>query len=74
MTLQKNTTIDTTIKNHQDYIRIEGFVWEDLANSKDNKINNMYDETDALVEGINVYLYKGQDLIAQKTTDDKGWI
>lgn len=63
-----------TIKNHQDYIRIEGYVWEEITNSENNAINNLYDDgRDSLVKGLNVYLYKDNKLIAKRQTNKDGW-
>ena len=72
--LKNNMQVKITAKNHQEYIRLEGYVWEELSNSKNNTINDLYDNgTDALVEGINVYLYKNGNQIASTVTDSKGW-
>ncbi len=72
--LKNNMQVKITAKNHQEYIRLEGYVWEELSNSKNNTINDLYDNgTDALVEGINVYLYKDGRQIASTVTDSKGW-
>ena len=80
----KSTTTDGTIKlitsdeieviatNHQEYIRLEGFVWEDIVHGKENAVNNKYDETEALVGGIQVKLYKGGTLIKETLTDKNG--
>ena len=74
ITIKRNDKISTTAKNHQDYIRIEGYVWEEIANSKDNAINNLYDEgTDALIEGLKVYLCKDNNIVAQTVTNSEGW-
>ena len=66
-------SVATTVKNHQEYIRLEGYVWEEIAVSKSNFINNLYNETDALVEGINVYLCKEGNVVSTTTTDSNGW-
>ena len=67
-------TVNATIKNHQEYIRLEGYVWEELSNSKDNTINNLYDQdVDALVGGLKVFLYRDNNLIAQTVTNSDGW-
>ena len=72
ITVDSNTSI--RIKNHQEYIRIEGNVWEEILNSKNNIANNIYDsDTDAQVEGINVYLYKDGKIVTSTTTNDEGW-
>lgn len=74
ITPARNQTVSTTIKNHQEYIRLEGFVWEEHSNSKDNKINNLYDSgTDSLVEGLKVYLCKDNNVVAQTVTNSDGW-
>ena len=63
-TIPRKGTMNYTIKNHQDYIRIEGYVWEEITNSENNAINNLYDDgRDSLVKGLNVYLYKDNKLI-----------
>ncbi len=73
VTPKRNENEDITIGNHQEYIRIEGYVWEEIARGKDNRINNLYDDgKDALIEGITVYLYKGDQLITTRTTDKDG--
>ena len=63
-------TIQAT--NHQEYINIKGYVWEDIVNSKDNTFDGLYSKTDALIEGINVGLYKGSKCIKTVTTDNNG--
>ena len=75
ITPEHKTSIDANIvKNHQEYIRIEGFVWEELSNAKDNTINNVYDkDIDALVEGLKVYLCKDNNVVAQTVTNSDGW-
>lgn len=66
--------LNTTIKNHQIYIRISGFVWKDIVNTKKNSPDNKYvDSTDALVQGIKVYLYKEGTLINTQKTDSNGY-
>ena len=73
-TIPRKGTMNYTIKNHQEYIRIEGYVWEEMTNSKDNSINNVYDkDLDALIEGLKVYLYKDDQVVAQTTTNSDGW-
>ena len=59
--------------NHQEYVRIEGYVWEEIATSKNNFINSLLNNTDALIQGINVYLYKDGRLITSTSTDSDGW-
>ena len=59
--------------NHQEYVRIEGYVWEEIATSKNNFINSLLNNTDALIQGINVYLYKDGRLITSTSTDSEGW-
>ena len=74
ITIDKKLGTTITIKNHQEYIRIEGYVWEEMTNSKDNSINNVYDkDLDALIEGLKVYLYKDNQVVAQTTTNSDGW-
>ena len=74
ITIDKKSGTTITIKNHQEYIRIEGYVWEEMTNSKDNSINNVYDkDLDALIEGLKVYLYKDDQVVAQTTTNSDGW-
>ena len=73
-TIPRKGTMNYTIKNHQDYIRIEGYVWEEITNSENNAINNLYDDgRDSLVKGLNVYLYKDNKLIAKRQTNKDGW-
>ena len=73
-TIPRKGTMNYTIKNHQDYIRIEGYVWEEITNSQNNTINNLYDDgRDSLVKGLNVYLYKDNKLIAKRQTNKDGW-
>lgn len=63
-------TIQAT--NHQVYINLEGYVWEEIVISKDNSVNNIYNSTDALMEGIKVCLYKDGNLEETTTTDSDG--
>ena len=58
--------------NHQVYINVEGYVWEEIAASKNNYTNNLYNNTDALVEGIKVSLYKDNKLVASTITNAEG--
>ncbi len=55
------------------YVNINGYVWEDIANSKSNTINSKYEEGDLRVEGIKVH-WKASDgtEIATATTDGNG--
>ena len=73
ITPKLNNKVSVKIKNHQEYIRIEGFVWEEILNSKSNTINNLYNNSDALVEGLKVYLCKDGQVLATQTTDSNGW-
>ena len=74
ITLTKKETTNTKIKNHQEYIRIEGFVWEDNPNGKNNTTDDIYsNERDVLVEGINVNLCKDGQVVATRKTDANGW-
>ena len=58
--------------NHQVYIYLEGYVWEEIATSKNNFTNNLYNNTDALIEGIEVKLYKNGVLVATTKTNADG--
>ena len=69
----RNQKVNITVKNHQEYIRIEGYVWEEISKSKSNEIDNLYQETDALIKGINVYLCKNGQVVATQVTDENGW-
>ena len=65
---------DTTIKaeNHQEYINLQGYVWEELSTSKDNSTDDIYTSKDARVQGIRVRLYKDGKLEKTATTDANG--
>ena len=63
-------TIQAT--NHQVYIYLEGYAWEDIASSKDNSRDDVYTNTDALIQGINVSLYEGDKKIKTIKTDQNG--
>ena len=54
-------------------VNISGYVWEDIANSKSNKVNSKYENEDLRVEGIKVH-WKASDgtEIASATTDKNG--
>ena len=54
-------------------VNISGYVWEDVANSKNNTINSKYEEGDLRVSGIKVH-WKAPDgsEIASTTTDNNG--
>lgn len=66
--------LNTIIKNEQMYIRISGIVWEDISNSKDNQTDNIYsEETDALIKGIKVHLYKDGKYVTTAETDENGY-
>lgn len=70
--LTTSDVISVTATNHQEYIRLGGFVWEEIASGKDNMVNNTYDETEAKVGGIQVKLYKEGTFIAETTTNSNG--
>lgn len=55
------------------YVNISGYVWEDIANSKNNTINSKYEDGDLRVEGIKVH-WKASDgtEIGTATTDKNG--
>lgn len=57
------------------YINVSGYVWEDVANSKDNTVNSKYaqSDNDLRVEGIKVH-WKASDgtEIGTATTDKNG--
>lgn len=55
------------------YINISGYVWEDIANSKNNTVNSKYEQTDLRVDGIKVH-WKSADgsEIASAMTDKNG--
>lgn len=55
------------------YVNVSGYVWEDIANSKNNSINSKYESGDLRVEGIKVH-WKASDgtEIATATTDKNG--
>ncbi len=59
-------------QNIQAYINLKGYVWEEIAVSKNNFTNNLYNNTDALIEGIEVKLYKNDNLEATTITDSDG--
>ena len=60
------------IENRQEYINIEGCVWEEISTSKDNSVDKIYTSKDALIEGIKVRLYKDSKRIKTLTTDSNG--
>ena len=65
-----STTLE--IPNKKVYINLEGYVWEEIATSKNNYTNNLYNNTDALIKGIKVNLYTDGTLIGTTTTDENG--
>ncbi len=67
-------TTNLTVNNKQQYIRISGYVWEDVADSSKNTLkNNLYDTGENLCNGITVRLKnKNGTVIATKNTDAKG--
>ena len=55
------------------YVNISGYVWEDIANSKNNTINSKYEEGDLRVEGIKVYWKDSNgNKIGETTTNKNG--
>ena len=57
-TSENNTSIGLTIKNQRKYMKIEGYVWEDLPG--DNKLsstNGKKDSNEQFIKGIEVSLY-----------------
>ena len=64
-----------TVKNKRKYIKISGFAWEDIANSKDNKIDEVWkeDSADKKLKDITVRLKSANGTtLATKETDSDG--
>ena len=63
------------VKNRRKYIKISGFAWEDIANSKDNKTDDVWKENseDKKLKDITVRLWSSKGiLLASKETDSDG--
>ena len=63
------------VKNRRKYIKISGFAWEDIANSKDNKTDDVWkeDSEDKKLKDITVRLWSSKGiLLASKETDSDG--
>lgn len=67
-------TAKVTVKNEQKYVRISGYVWEDMPEGKDNVMDDLYKASaDKLVQGVKVTLHNtktGRSYV--KWTDSKG--
>lgn len=56
------------------YVNISGFVWEDIANSKNNSVNSQYNDADGdkKLEGIRVHWKSGNTELASTVTGTDG--
>lgn len=79
ITVNPGATVTINAQNRREYIRISGYVWEDIISGKMIERNDLYandsnDDSDKLVQGITVELKNSQTgaVIATATTDSQG--
>lgn len=64
---------EKSIGNKQKYIKLRGYVWEDIGTGKGTIPNDYYDgDPDIRMNGIPVYLKQGNTIIADTITDSNG--
>ena len=64
-----NLEVEVVRENKQKYIKLRGYVWEDIGAGKETRPNGYYDgEPDIRMNGIPVYLKEGDTIIADTLT------
>ena len=79
ITVNPGATIKVNAKNKRTYVKLSGYVWEDMISGKGIDRNNLYandtnDDNDKLVQGIKVELKNSQtgEVVETAITDKNG--
>ena len=79
ITVNPGATVQINAKNRRTYVKISGYVWEDMISGKGIDRNNLYandtnDDNDKLVQGIKVELKNSQtgEVVETAITDKNG--
>ena len=77
ITIRKRETTSVVVENKLKYIKLKGYVWEDVQSTKMSTRNDLYkdadyDDQDILVSGIKVRLKEGNRVLQEKVTDQNG--
>ena len=77
ITINKRETLQYQITNRKEYIKLSGYVWQDIQAEKQSIRNDLYqddefDINDTLVSGVSVRLKEGNTVVKQTTTDENG--
>ena len=75
ITINKRETLQYQITNRKEYIKLSGYVWQDIQAEKQSIRNDLYqddefDINDTLVSGVSVRLKEGNTVVKQTTTSD----
>ena len=63
-----NLEVEVVRENKQKYIKLRGYVWEELIAGKESRPNDLYDVGEERLNGIPVYLKEGDTIIAETAT------
>ena len=72
VTISNGQTQSKDFLNEQKYVDLSGYVWEDVAASKQTTRNDVYDNREKRIPGITVRLKKNDTVIKTATTDQNG--
>ena len=79
ITVNPGATVQINAKNRRTYVKISGYVWEDMISGKGIDRNNLYandtnDDNDKLVQGVKVELKNSQtgEVVETAITDENG--
>ncbi len=72
VTISNGQTQGKDFLNEQKYVNLSGYVWEDVAASKQTTRNDVYDNGEKRIPGITVRLKKNDTVIKTTTTDQSG--
>ena len=75
--IRKRETTTLVVENKLKYIKLKGYVWEDVQSTKMSTRNDLYndgdyDDEDILMPGIEVRLKQGETIIKETKTDENG--
>ncbi len=65
-------TSTMTIENEQKYINLGGYVWLDVVAGKADTRNDLYDNGETRVSGVEVHLMEGTTILKTAYTDSNG--
>ena len=77
ITVKRRQSTYTVVENWIKYIKLSGYVWEDVQSTKMSTRNDLYndadyDDGDILVPGITVRLKEGNTVLQETVTDENG--